>query len=65
MIFLSFFFWLALCLQGKKDLVAIDSTEYDEENGNFIDSDDDNEEFHDTQEESMSDGDSDEERQRF
>lgn len=51
-------------LQGKKDLVAVDSTEYEDENGNLGDSE--NEEIHDeTQQDSSNDVDSDEERRRF
>lgn len=50
--------------QGKKDLVAVDSTEYDGENGDLGDSE--NEESHEqTQEASSSDIDSDEERRRL
>ncbi|KAI5314174.1 hypothetical protein L3X38_043350 [Prunus dulcis] len=51
-------------IKGKKDLVAVDSTEYDGENGDLGDSE--NEESHEqTQEESSSDIDSDEERRRY
>ncbi|XP_008236913.1 PREDICTED: putative rRNA methyltransferase [Prunus mume] len=51
-------------IKGKKDLVAVDSTEYDGENGDLGDSE--NEESHEqTQEASSSDIDSDEERRRY
>ncbi|XP_021827816.1 putative rRNA methyltransferase [Prunus avium] len=51
-------------IKGKKDLVAVDSTEYDVENGDLGDSE--NEESHEqTQEASSSDIDSDEERRRY
>lgn len=51
-------------LQGKKDLVAVDSTEYDGENGDLGDSE--NEETQDkTEEASSSDVDSDDGRRRF
>lgn len=51
-------------LQGKKDLVAVDSTEYDGENGDLGDSE--NEEPQDkTEEASSSDVDSDDGRRRF
>ncbi|GMY10001.1 adomet-dependent rrna methyltransferase spb1 [Fagus crenata] len=48
-------------IKGKKDLVAVDSTEHDDENGDMRDSD--NEVVHD--EHSASDIDSDEERRRY
>lgn len=52
-----------MVLQGKKDLVAVDSNEYDDENGHLGDSE--NEETHRaTEEDSSSDLDSDEERRR-
>ena len=54
-------FWSFDGAQGKKDLVAVDSTEHDDENGDMRDSD--NEVVHD--EHSASDIDSDEERRRF
>lgn len=52
-----------IVLQGKKDLVAVDSTEYEDENGDMGDSE--NEEPRETQQDSSSDVDSDEERRRF
>lgn len=55
---------MVVVLQGKKDLVAVDSTEYDGENGDLGDSE--NEETQDkTEEASSSDVDSDDARRRF
>ncbi|EXB37143.1 AdoMet-dependent rRNA methyltransferase spb1 [Morus notabilis] len=51
-------------IKGKKDLVAVDSTEYDEENGDAGDSDTE-EPREETQQGSLSDIDSDEERRRY
>ncbi|PON44685.1 AdoMet-dependent rRNA methyltransferase, Spb [Parasponia andersonii] len=50
-------------IKGKKDLVAVDSTEYEDENGDMGDRE--TEEIHETQQESSSDVDSDEERRRY
>ncbi|XP_015866431.3 adoMet-dependent rRNA methyltransferase spb1 [Ziziphus jujuba] len=51
-------------IKGKKDLIAVDSNEYDDENGHLGDSE--NEETHRaTEEDSSSDLDSDEERRRY
>lgn len=51
------------CPQGKKELVAVDSTEFDDENGDLGDSE--NEETREESQGSLqSDLDSDEERQR-
>ncbi|PON94756.1 AdoMet-dependent rRNA methyltransferase, Spb [Trema orientale] len=51
-------------IKGKKDLVAVDSTEYEDENGDI--GDDESEEIHEeTQQDSSSDVDSDEERRRY
>ncbi|KAF3435723.1 hypothetical protein FNV43_RR22815 [Rhamnella rubrinervis] len=51
-------------IKDKKDLVAVDSNEYDGENGHPVDSE--NEETHEgTKEDSSSDLDSDEERRRY
>lgn len=55
---------MVVVLQGKKDLVAVDSTEYDGENGDLGESE--NEEPQDkTEEASSSDVDSDDGRRRF
>ena len=56
--------WLLDGSQGKKDLVAVDSTDYDDANGGLKDHE--NEDTHDvTQEHSSTDIDTDEERRRF
>lgn len=53
-----------MILQGKKDLVAVDSTELEEEDRNLRDSDDE-ETRKESQEQCLSDLDSDDERRRW
>lgn len=53
-----------MVLQGKKDLVAVDSTELEEEDRNLRDSDDE-ETRKESQEQCLSDLDSDDERRRW
>jgi AdoMet-dependent rRNA methyltransferase SPB1 len=56
--------WLFDGSQGKKDLVAVDSTDYDDANGGLKDRE--KEDTHDAaQEHSSTDIDTDEERRRF